>query len=86
MKENGTHEGCIEQIQRLYSERLFGGDLDLDEKGRIRIDDLEMKEEVQAARDRKAAKQKEKDDINNLKNEVNDIKHMLTQIIEKLNG
>ncbi|WP_375240997.1 enoyl-ACP reductase FabV [Polaribacter sp.] len=49
MKENGTHEGCIEQIQRLYSERLFGGDLDLDEKGRIRIDDLEMKEEVQAA-------------------------------------
>ncbi|WP_299061552.1 enoyl-ACP reductase FabV [uncultured Polaribacter sp.] len=48
MKENGTHEGCIEQIQRLYSERLFGGDLALDEKGRIRIDDLEMKEEVQA--------------------------------------
>tara|TARA_B110000444_G_C18822368_1_gene588417 strand:- start:378 stop:584 length:207 start_codon:yes stop_codon:yes gene_type:complete len=44
------------------------------------------KEEVQAARDRKAAKQKERDDINNLKNEVNDIKHMLTQIIEKLNG
>ena len=48
MKENGTHEGCIEQIQRLYSERLFGGDLDLDAKGRIRIDDLEMKDEVQA--------------------------------------
>ena len=48
MKENGTHEGCIEQIQRLYSERLFGGDLALDAKGRIRIDDLEMKVDVQA--------------------------------------
>lgn len=48
MKANGTHEGCIEQIQRLYSERLFGGDLALDEKGRIRIDDLEMREDVQA--------------------------------------
>ena len=43
MKAKGIHEGCIEQIQRLYSERLFGGDLDLDAKGRIRIDDLEMR-------------------------------------------
>ena len=49
MKEKGIHEGCIEQIQRLYSERLFGGDLALDEKGRIRIDDWEMREDVQAA-------------------------------------
>jgi len=48
MKAKGTHEGCIEQIQRLYSERLFGGDLALDAKGRIRIDDLEMQEDVQA--------------------------------------
>jgi enoyl-[acyl-carrier protein] reductase/trans-2-enoyl-CoA reductase (NAD+) len=48
MKEKGIHEGCIEQIQRLYSERLFGGDLDLDEKGRIRVDDWEMREDVQA--------------------------------------
>jgi enoyl-[acyl-carrier protein] reductase/trans-2-enoyl-CoA reductase (NAD+) len=48
MKEKGIHEGCIEQIQRLYSERLFGGDLDLDAKGRIRIDDLEMREDGQA--------------------------------------
>lgn len=47
MKEKGIHEGCIEQIQRLYSERLFGGDLALDEKGRIRIDDWEMREDVQ---------------------------------------
>jgi len=49
MKENGTHEGCIEQIQRLYAERLFSGkELLLDEKGRIRVDDLEMKADVQA--------------------------------------
>ena len=48
MKAKGIHEGCIEQIQRLFSERLFGGDLDLDEKGRIRIDDWEMREDVQA--------------------------------------
>ena len=47
MKAKGIHEGCIEQIQRLFSQRLFGGDLALDEKGRIRIDDLEMREDVQ---------------------------------------
>ncbi|MCI2229635.1 trans-2-enoyl-CoA reductase family protein [Polaribacter sp. MSW13] len=52
MKANGTHEGCIEQIQRLYSQRLFGGNLDLDDKGRIRIDDLEMREDVQAEIDK----------------------------------
>jgi enoyl-[acyl-carrier protein] reductase/trans-2-enoyl-CoA reductase (NAD+) len=33
MKEQGIHEGCIEQIQRLYAERLFSGATD--EKGRI---------------------------------------------------
>jgi enoyl-[acyl-carrier protein] reductase/trans-2-enoyl-CoA reductase (NAD+) len=48
MKEKGIHEGCIEQIQRLYSKRLFDGDLDLDAKGRIRVDDLEMREDVQS--------------------------------------
>ena len=47
MKEKNIHEGCIEQIQRLYSQRLFGGNLDLDEKGRIRVDDWEMREDVQ---------------------------------------
>jgi len=48
MKEKGIHEGCIEQIQRLYSERLFiDKQMPLDEKGRIRVDDLEMREDVQ---------------------------------------
>jgi enoyl-[acyl-carrier protein] reductase/trans-2-enoyl-CoA reductase (NAD+) len=48
MKEKGIHEGCIEQIQRLYQERLYTGKpILLDEKGRIRIDDWEMREDVQ---------------------------------------
>ena len=47
MKEEGVHEGCIEQIQRLYSERLYAGDLSLDKKGRIRVDDWEMREDIQ---------------------------------------
>jgi enoyl-[acyl-carrier protein] reductase/trans-2-enoyl-CoA reductase (NAD+) len=49
MKEEGIHEGCIEQIQRLFQNRLYTGDaVPLDEKGRIRIDDWEMRENVQA--------------------------------------
>jgi enoyl-[acyl-carrier protein] reductase/trans-2-enoyl-CoA reductase (NAD+) len=49
MKEMGIHEGTIEQIQRLYAERLYnGGEVPLDDKGRIRIDDWEMREDVQA--------------------------------------
>jgi enoyl-[acyl-carrier protein] reductase / trans-2-enoyl-CoA reductase (NAD+) len=48
MKAEGIHEGCIEQIQRLYSQRLYtGNEIATDEKGRIRIDDWEMREDVQ---------------------------------------
>jgi enoyl-[acyl-carrier protein] reductase/trans-2-enoyl-CoA reductase (NAD+) len=48
MKENGIHEGCIEQIQRLFAERLYDTpEIPIDEKGRIRIDDWEMREDVQ---------------------------------------
>ncbi len=48
MKEKGLHEGCIEQIQRLFAERLYNGaSPQLDDKGRIRIDDLEMRADVQ---------------------------------------
>ncbi len=48
MKEKGIHEGCIEQIQRLFQDRLYSGkDIPTDEKGRIRIDDWEMREDVQ---------------------------------------
>ncbi len=49
MKAKGTHEGCIEQIQRLFSARLYtNGSIPVDEKGRIRIDDWEMDDAVQA--------------------------------------
>lgn len=48
MKADGIHEGCIEQIQRLYSQRLYnGGEVPTDENGRIRIDDWEMRADVQ---------------------------------------
>ena len=49
MKGKGIHEGCIEQIQRLYQQRLYTGESVItDEKGRIRVDDWEMREDVQA--------------------------------------
>ena len=48
MKAKGIHEGCIEQIQRLYADKLFnGGAIPTDEAGRIRIDDWEMRDDVQ---------------------------------------
>ncbi len=50
MKEAGLHEGCIEQIQRLFADHLAsGGTPTLDEKGRIRIDDWEMRDDIQSA-------------------------------------
>ncbi|MEJ5053762.1 enoyl-ACP reductase FabV [Sphingobacterium sp. MYb382] len=49
MKEKGIHEGTIEQMQRLFAERLYNNaDLQLDAQGRIRVDDLEMRADVQA--------------------------------------
>lgn len=48
MKAKGIHEGCIEQISRLFHEHLYSGSaLQTDEKGRIRIDDWEMRADVQ---------------------------------------
>jgi len=49
MKEKGIHEGTIEQMQRLFADRLYteNGEVLLDDKGRIRIDDWEMREDVQ---------------------------------------
>ena len=48
MKAAGTHEDCIEQMVRLFDERLYSADRQLDESGRIRVDDLEMQSEIQA--------------------------------------
>jgi enoyl-[acyl-carrier protein] reductase / trans-2-enoyl-CoA reductase (NAD+) len=48
MKEKKIHEGCIEQIYRLFKERLYTGSaIPTDDKGRIRIDDWEMRDDVQ---------------------------------------
>ncbi|WP_422657895.1 enoyl-ACP reductase FabV [Paenibacillus sp. EC2-1] len=48
MKEKGLHEGCIEQTYRLFADRLYSGqNTPVDEKGRIRIDDWELRPDVQ---------------------------------------
>jgi enoyl-[acyl-carrier protein] reductase/trans-2-enoyl-CoA reductase (NAD+) len=50
MKSRSLHEGCIQQMDRLCRERLFsGGPLALDAAGRIRMDDWEMRPDVQQA-------------------------------------
>lgn len=48
MKEKGLHEGCIEQIHRLYEDHLFLDKVPVDQAGRIRIDNLEMREDIQS--------------------------------------
>jgi enoyl-[acyl-carrier protein] reductase/trans-2-enoyl-CoA reductase (NAD+) len=48
MKDKGTHEGCIEQMERLFAERLYtAGSIPVDSDHLIRIDDLEMDPSVQ---------------------------------------
>jgi len=49
MKERGTHEGCIEQVDGLFRDSLYSDALDLDEEGRLRADRKELDPEVQAA-------------------------------------
>ncbi len=47
MKETGLHEDCIEQIDRLFRTRIYAGALDLDDEGRVRMDDWEMRPDIQ---------------------------------------
>src|SRR5690606_35497197 len=47
MKEQGTHEGCIEQIQRLFTECLYSDNPRLDDGNRYRVDELELDPSVQ---------------------------------------
>jgi enoyl-[acyl-carrier protein] reductase/trans-2-enoyl-CoA reductase (NAD+) len=52
MKEQGLHEGTIEQLDRLFRERIYradGASAQVDEENRLRLDDWELKPEVQAA-------------------------------------
>jgi enoyl-[acyl-carrier protein] reductase/trans-2-enoyl-CoA reductase (NAD+) len=49
MKEMGIHEGCAEQMQRLFATQLYNGNSPkFDNEGRVRIDDWEMRPDVQA--------------------------------------
>ncbi len=47
MKKKGLHEGCIEQMDRLFYERFRQVDILTDEQGYIRMDDYELREDVQ---------------------------------------
>lgn len=48
MKNKGTHEGCIEQMQRLFSDKLYGHSrIPLDSERLIRMDDWEMNPDTQ---------------------------------------
>lgn len=47
MKAHGMHEGCIEQMDRLFRDRLFLSPVPVDDGGRIRLDDWEMRPEIQ---------------------------------------
>ena len=47
MKENGNHEGCIEQMGRLFHEKLKPSHVVVDEENKIRLDDYEMQEDIQ---------------------------------------
>jgi len=47
MKEMGIHEGCIEQMYRLYHDKLYIKKPVLDQEGRLRVDDWEMRADVQ---------------------------------------
>ncbi|MBF4334902.1 enoyl-ACP reductase FabV [Vibrio anguillarum] len=50
MREQGVHEGCIEQIYRMFSQRLYkedGSAPEVDEQNRLRLDDWELREDIQ---------------------------------------
>ncbi|AMC99374.1 enoyl-ACP reductase FabV [Halomonas chromatireducens] len=54
MKEKGLHEGTIDQLNRLFGDRLYsaqgqGGQFDTDDAGRLRLDDWELRDDVQQA-------------------------------------
>ena len=48
MKARGEHEGCIEQVNRLFRDSLYGSKVGPDADGRLRADNLELNPEVQA--------------------------------------
>lgn len=79
MKEKGLHEGCTEQIYRLFTDRLYADkSIPTDDEGRIRLDDWEMREDIQAEVESRWALQQEgeplqKGDIEGVKLEYEQI-------------
>lgn len=50
MREEGLHEGCIEQIYRMFSQHLYKDDAskpEVDDKNRLRLDDWELRDDIQ---------------------------------------
>ena len=47
MREQGVHEGCMEQVHRLFNTGLYGDTAQIDEGNRFRMDDWELREDVQ---------------------------------------
>ncbi|MFH0256601.1 enoyl-ACP reductase FabV [Vibrio rumoiensis] len=50
MREEGVHEGCMEQIYRMFTQRLYkedGSAPEVDDKNRLRLDDWELREDIQ---------------------------------------
>ncbi|NAW68004.1 enoyl-[acyl-carrier-protein] reductase FabV [Vibrio sp. V27_P1S3P104] len=50
MREEGIHEGCMEQIYRMFSQRLYKADgsaPETDEQNRLRLDDWELRDDIQ---------------------------------------
>lgn len=49
MKKHNVHEGTIQQIQRLFQDKIYTDKaIETDEKGRIRVDELELRADIQA--------------------------------------
>ena len=49
MKEKDLHEGCMEQISRLFHTGLYGDSAEMDDSKRFRLDDWELRDDVQQA-------------------------------------
>ncbi|NVK41675.1 MAG: trans-2-enoyl-CoA reductase family protein [Oceanospirillaceae bacterium] len=48
MKEHGLHEGCMEQVHRLFATGLYGDGAEIDNGNRYRLDDWELRDDIQA--------------------------------------
>jgi len=64
MKEQGVHEQCTEQIYRLFTTILYaGGPIPTDSEGRLRVDDWEMRADIQREVERRWHLQREGEPI-----------------------